>query len=55
MKYLFVTHNNEPFYTNWYDYENNYDAESIVCIFDLYSGKHTFDGKTWIETIEDSL
>ena len=55
MRYLFITKDNNPFYTPWYDYENNYNSDYHVIIFDLYKKIHTFDGKTWIETIEDSL
>lgn len=55
MRYLIVTKNNNPFYTNWYEYDNLYDPNVITCIFDLLKGTHTFDGKTWIETIKDHL
>ncbi len=55
MKYLIITKNNQPFYTNWFDYDNLYNPDVMVCIFDLLKGVHTFDGKTWIKTEEDNL
>ena len=55
MKYLIITKDNNPFYTNWFDYENLYVPELMVCIFDIETGKHTFDGQTWIETTVDHL
>ena len=55
MRYLIITKNKSPFYTEWFDYENFYNPEIMDCIFNLNKGLHTFNGKTWIETIEDSL
>lgn len=55
MRYLIITKDNQPFYTDWFDYENLYNSDVMTCIFDLYKGVHTFDGKTWIETTVDHL
>ncbi|HEY5590649.1 MAG TPA: hypothetical protein VIK55_06485 [Paludibacter sp.] len=55
MKYLVITNDNQPFYTNWFDYENLYNSDIMVCIFDLESGKHTLNGTDWIETLVDHL
>ena len=55
MRYLIITKNNEPFYTERFKYENHWNPESIICVFDLINFLHTFDGKTWIETEVDHL
>lgn len=55
MRYLVITKNNDPFYTNWYEYDDFWNSELMYCIFDLAKGVHAFDGKTWIETEEDHL
>lgn len=55
MRYLIITKDNKPFYTEWFDYENLYNPDVIICIFDLHLLVHTFDGKMWIETTIDHL
>lgn len=55
MKYLYVTKNSDPFYSNYFDYENLYNPEIVICIFDLETITHTFNGIDWIETPEDHL
>jgi hypothetical protein len=55
MKYLIITKDNKPFYTNWFDFENLYNPDVMDCVFDLHVGKHTLDGKNWIETEVDNL
>lgn len=55
MRYLIITKDNQPFYTNWFDYDNLYNPDVITCIFDLSKFIHTFDGKTWVETTVDNL
>lgn len=55
MRYLIITKDNQPFYTNWFDYENLYNSEVMVCVFDIENGKHTFDGKNWEPTTFDHL
>lgn len=52
MNYL-ILHNNEAFYTNWFEAENNY-VEGMV-VFNLLSDKYTIDGINWIKIEEDSL
>lgn len=55
MRYLiyFKDGLNDPFYTEWYNYENNYIEGMIV--FDLVNFIWTTDGKTWKETAIDNL
>ena len=55
MKYIIVCKDNTAFYTNWYDYENNWNADTIYCVLDVYCDKVTFDGKKWGEIDEDHL
>lgn len=56
MKYLIITNDNKPFYTDWFDYDNLYNPDVITCVFDLETHHHSFDGgKTWIETDSDTL
>ncbi len=55
MRYLIITTSNNPFYTDYYNYENHYSPMQILCIFDLTRQMHTFDGKTWVETEIDHL
>ncbi len=50
MTYLII-HNNEAFFTNWYDYENNYVPGMIVII----GGKISFDGITFTKIPQDHL
>lgn len=52
MNYL-ILHNNEAFYTNWYDKENNYVDGMVV--FNLLSNEFTTNGEDWQPIIEDSL
>lgn len=54
MKYLIITKDNKPFYTDWLDYENFYNPD-ITCVFDITRGLHSFDGKTWVKTNIDHL
>lgn len=52
MQYL-VLHNNKAFYTNWYNYENNYNDGMVV--FSLLTDTYTTDGINWEEIEEDHL
>ena len=52
MEYLVII-GKKAFYTNWYDYKNNY-AKGMVVV-NLLSNKITFDGKIWIDIEEDYL
>ena len=50
MNYLIIPKAGTAFYTNWWTFENNYNAGDIV--IDLYSQKISRDGKIF-ETIEE--
>ena len=52
MNYL-ITGDFEPFLTNWFDAENNFNEGMTV--YNLLSWMYTKDGVTWIEITEDHL
>jgi hypothetical protein len=52
MQYLITTKTGEQFFTDWFDPENNFNAEAGMVVYDLYYGKYTTDGKNWKEIIE---
>ena len=55
MRYLitYVDGKLNPFYTNVYDYENNYTDNMIV--YDLLNNEFTPNGTTWIKIEFDNL
>lgn len=53
MTYLIITDSHEPFYTNWFDAENNFAPGMVV--FNLLTHKYTTNGKDWIEIKQDHL
>lgn len=53
MNYLIVIKNSEPFYTNWFDAQNNF-AEGMI-VFNLLNHTYTTNGKEWHEIKEDNL
>lgn len=60
MEYLIICDNPETgkpyvFYTDWYDYENFYNAELNMIVIHYTSGEITYDGKTWEEIEQDHL
>lgn len=44
-----------PFYSNYYDYVNNYDEDAGMVAFDLLNHVFTIDGKTWKAIPENHL
>lgn len=55
MTYLIITDSHEPFYTNWFDAENNFNKDENMIVFNLLSRTYTTDGKIWHQTKEDHL
>lgn len=55
MNYLIVTSSHEPFYTNWFDAENNFRPDYDMVVFNLLTCKYTTDGKNWHEIKQDHL
>jgi hypothetical protein len=56
MRYLITTNNgNPPFLTNWYEYENHFNKEIDMIVYDLYKRTFTTDGETWKKIEIDHL
>lgn len=53
MKYLITHPDFLPFFTNWFDAENNFTEGMVV--YNLMAGTFTTDGIIWVEIEEDSL
>lgn len=53
MRYLVTSPGNEPFFTNWFDAENNFNEGMTV--YDLAKFVYTTDGINWTEIEEDHL
>lgn len=58
MNYL-VTYNengtSKAFYTEWFDSDNNFNAELVMNVFKLLAHQYTTDGKTWVDIEFDHL
>jgi len=52
-KYL-ITSDYEPFLTNWFDVENNYNEDINMIVYDILNNLY-FQGKEWISLNEDNL
>lgn len=55
MNYLITTIDSEPFFTNWFDAENHFNADIGMIVYNLLSGKYTKDGINWNIIEEDHL
>lgn len=53
VRYLITSEKFEPFFTNWWDYENNYDKGMTV--YDLHECKYSKNGKDWYDIEDDHL
>lgn len=53
MRYLIQPLNQEPFLTNWFDWENNYNEGMTV--YDTINWTYTKDGNNWLELEIDHL
>lgn len=45
----------EPFLTNYFDEENNFDKEAGMVVYDLHTCEYTTNGKDWCQIQEDHL
>jgi len=54
MKYLIIYTDCSVFYTNWYEYENNW-SDQVYMVIRLETGFYTIDGFDWNEIPEDNL
>lgn len=55
MRYLVTADSYEPFMTNWFEAENNFNAELNMVVYDLNTYTYTTDGKTWHKLNFDHL
>lgn len=56
MRYLITTKETySPFLTEWFDAENNFNAELDMIVYDLSKNLYTTDGVNWIEIKVDHL
>lgn len=55
MRYLITAENVEPFFTKWFEPENNFNEDIGMVVYDLVTEKYTYDGKTWHIIENDNL
>lgn len=55
MRYLITTNTHPPFFTDWFDSENNFNPEIGMVVYDLATQKFTNDGLTWNTIFIDHL
>ena len=55
MQYLLTSPFLEPFLTNWFECENNFNKNLQMIVYDLINLKYTTDGKNWHNIIIDHL
>ncbi len=53
MNYLVLPETLDPFYTNWFDAENNFVDGMVV--FNLLNHTYTTDGINWYKVKQDHL
>lgn len=55
MRYLITTTTHAPFLTEWYDFENHFNQDLGMVVYDLLNQKYTNNGYTWFEIQIDHL
>jgi hypothetical protein len=55
MKYTVILQDKTVFYTDWYDYENDWTEENWFMILNNISLEYTLNGKDWIDIEENHL
>jgi hypothetical protein len=55
MRYTVVLKNKEVFYTDWYDFENNWTDENYYLVINNISCQYTKNGQDWIDIQDDHL
>jgi hypothetical protein len=53
--YLVTSDEYDPFLTNYFEAENNFNPEINMIVYNLRTCKYTKDGVNWIEILEDHL
>jgi hypothetical protein len=47
MRYLITTNCMPPYFTNYFDPENDFLAYTEMVIYDLHYAKYSIDGRAW--------
>jgi len=55
MRYLVFVPNQTPFFSPYFDAENNFNDEVGMQVVDLAKGLYTSDGENWNQIEEDHL
>lgn len=59
MRYIAISKDNTAFYTDWFDFENFWNPETMICVIDLAKDMITFGNclgdYEWIKIEEDHL
>ncbi len=55
MRYLITTKGYNPFYCNHYEFENDFNLQLEMIVYDLGKAKYTTDGINWIDIEFDHL
>lgn len=45
----------QAFYTNWFDFENNFNSDLGMVVFDLFNHKYLVNSLGWCDIEEDHL
>lgn len=53
-RYLITTDVCDPFLTDWFDIENNFNLEINMVVYDLHLNKY-YNGDYWLAIAEDHL
>lgn len=54
-RYLITMDGEEPFTTEWYDYENNYRSDLNMVIYNLHNHTYSTNGIDWKSIETDHL
>ena len=53
-RYLISTDAGDPFLTDWFNIENDFNSEINMIVYDLYLQKY-YNGDYWMDIIENHL
>lgn len=54
-RYLITGDNFAPFYSDYFNYENHYNSELNMIIYDLQYDRYSTDGVHWLNIASDHL
>lgn len=55
MRYLITSKDNEPFLTEYYQFENHFNPDIGMVVFDLAKSSYSTNGQDWMDIEEDHL